>query len=319
MKPAPILLAAALAASAAPEEAPRDLAEPDRQAALDLLAEITGEIREARSGRHGGAAGTFHAAAASPETALEFWLKCVEKVDFEERNKDSQDFREWRRRQDRRLDDPAFALALQHQLRWLSLALRAAESDKREELTTPAIDILNSLKANAEVLQPRRAMIEEDVFGTVFAKAYGLEGMKVRDWPGAPLPLEPVFDQAILPALREAGEVGPLRAAWLKRIEFEDFIAERMSRQAYDEKGPAPPDYRVFVAETMPELRWKMELDLFDSGNREDKREALPRLMEHLRQHAGHRKAGEWAATLKRRLEGPDPNEQAPPPDSQAG
>jgi len=104
MKTAPILLAAALAASAAPDKAPRDLAEPDRQAALDLLAEITGEIREARSGRHGGAAGTFHAAAASPETALEFWLKCVEKVDFEERNKDSQDFRASRRRPDRRLD-----------------------------------------------------------------------------------------------------------------------------------------------------------------------------------------------------------------------
>ena len=59
------------------------------------------------------------------EAAMDFYLKCIEKVNFEDQQKKNADFRDWKRKEGDKLGDPGFRLALRYQLRWLILTLRA--------------------------------------------------------------------------------------------------------------------------------------------------------------------------------------------------
>lgn len=286
------------------------LSQADRQALIEQLDTLRGEAGAQASKRLQGAAGDLAAAMMNEQAAVELYLKCVEKVDFEERDRDHADFREWKRRNKDRLDEPGFALALRHQLRWTVLTLKAASAPTETQKLAP--DLMQALEAIFRTPADLRGHVDlltQPVGSTVFARAYGLTGYKIDGWPmspidggGAAIRVEGPFEQLIFPALRAKRDAAELRSAWTRRIQFEEF-AKGFWSQDSTEEGESPAR-ESFLAEKRPQLLWAMEEDLFRAG---DERRAAVALLEHLKRNIGHSQAREWEARFRELV---DPQEK---------
>ncbi len=71
---------------------------------------------------------------------------------------------------------------------------------------------------------------------------------------------------------------------------------DRKIGMASDMKGP---EYERFLIETVPELQWQMEVDLFRSG---DESGAAMRMLGHLEKHLNHKSARDWGEQFKNLL-----------------
>lgn len=276
------------------------LSQADREALIEKLDALRDNARAKAMTKIGSAAAAFRAGMASDEAAVKLYLECVEKVDFADRQRSSQEFREWKRRQDDRLKDEGLRRSLRHQLRWLVLSLEAAEAgDKREALAPKAAEAIDSIFGNPEQFAGNVGALREPVTNTVFARAYNLGGAKLEDWPLSPLEVSAVFNQILFPPLRAAGKHDLLRAEWVKRIRYEGIVREHWSgggeggRGKNDERSP---EYEKFIAETLPDLRWQMEEDLFKAG---DQKRAAINMLEHIEVNVTHTKARDWAERFR--------------------
>lgn len=306
MKRLLVLTCAALGSTAFAEG---PLREPEREALMDKLNALREAAKTNVTTRFSAATAAFKQGMASNSAALELYLKCVEKVNFEEQNRSGQDFREWKRR-NKRLEDKAFAMALRHQLNWFSLTLKAAANPGDiAKLSPEASKMLESLMVTAEEVDSKAARdeLKKPVTSTIFAQAYGLGGLKIEKWPMTPLPIKDVYDQVILPPLRTPKTTAALREAWTSRIHGEDLTMMRWSGDGDRAKNdPLSPEYVKFLAETKPELIWEMEVDVFKAG---DQRGAAVRMLEHLEKHLTHHMATEWERTF-RELVDPTPTKE---------
>jgi len=275
------------------------LSEPDRETLLEKLATLREAAKTNITTKFNGATTAFNKGMASNTAALDLYLKCVEKVNFEDQNRSSQDFREWKRR-NRRLEDKAFAMALRHQLNWFSLTLRAAANPAEiGKLSPDAAKTIESLMIAAEEVDSKAARdeLKKPVTNTMFAQAYGLGGLKIEGWPMTPLPIADVYEKVILPPLRGPKTTASLRQAWVNRIRFEGLIKERWSGEGDRAKSdPLSPAYVKFLAETQPELIWAMEVDIFKAG---DQKGAALRMLDHLEKNITHFKASEWESAFR--------------------
>ena len=276
-------------------------ADPLSQADLEELRERLKAIKEGAlehlDTRYKSAVDDYRAALQSEDAALNLFVKCVEKADFTDQQKKSQEFRDWKRREEGRLKRPEFKAALRHQLNWLSLSMRAtARPDERHKLAPEVLEALNSIFANAKQLEGQQRQLSEPVTGTVFVRAYELGELKLKQWPLSPLDLGGAFDQVILPPLRKPQSIASLAEAWDKRIQMEAskvefFSAERPEENALSKKEDSTPAMVKFREETLPDLKWKKELDLYKSG---DQRAAALRMLAHIKQYITHNKANDW-------------------------
>jgi hypothetical protein len=275
-------------------------AEPEKLSALDaqLLLERLKELREGSDQRIGErfkvAHSAFRSAIQTDGAAHDLYLKCVEKVQFEDEKRKSQDFRDWKRRHKDRTDSPAFRRALRHQLNWLLLTIEAAsEPGKRNELWPKAMERIDLIFKDADDLDGAQGLLRQDVLDTVYATAYGVNGIKLEDWPTAPLQLSIVYEQLILPPLRTPRRLGELRQAWEKRILHEGSVHSLWGRSARGLGGRQvrPAELDRFLAERRPQLQWEMELDLFNAG---DQKGAALRMLQHIEKNVAHENCAEW-------------------------
>lgn len=301
-----LLLGALLAGPVAGDS----LSEAERQALLEKLDELRDGAKSRADNRHAAAKGAFRAAIESPSAAVAFYLQCAEKIEFEEQNRDSQDFREWRRKQEERLKDPRFGEALRQQLNWLLLSLEAAETpdEKRAELAPQAAQALETLFANADQLRGQVKLLSENVHDTVFAKAYDLHIRPAKGWPAAPLPVETVFNDIILPPLVARQDSAGIRAAWNRRLQYEALIHERLSGAR---GGGSSAALARFLAERRPQLLWEMEEDVYESG---DQRGAALQMLKHLETFLGHPDARTWETRFREFVAPPEEGEAAEVP-----
>ncbi|WP_035611129.1 hypothetical protein [Haloferula sp. BvORR071] len=307
----PFLLALLLAAPLCHAD---PLSQADKQALLEKLDTLRDEAKSKAMSRVGGAVAAFRTAMASDDAAMELYLKCVEKVDFEDQKKSSQDFREWKRRQADRLDNPGFKVTLRHQLRWLVMTLEAAEKpEKIADLAPRASEALSSIYDNPDQFGGDADSLRQPVTSTVFARAYSLGGLKLEKWPPSPLENAAVFEQVIMPPLRAKQNFDAMREQWARRIRYEGIARQSFGGggggrrgERGGEKGKphedANPDYEKFVVETLPELQWQMEMDLYKSGDQ--KRSAL-KMLEHIEAHVTHPKARDWGQQFRGLIEPP--------------
>ncbi|WP_193210850.1 hypothetical protein [Luteolibacter marinus] len=291
----------------APAVHAQSLSDADREALIEKLDNLRETAKEKAMGRIGSAAQAFKAGMASDDAAVELYLKCVKKLDFDDKKRSSQDFREWERRQGDRLKDPGTRRSMRHQLRWLVLSLEAAESaGKYDKLAPKAMEALDSIFGNPEQFEGNVGVLREPVTGTVFARAYGLGGAKVDNWPLSPLDISAVFDQVILPGLKTGKKFDSAREQWKKRIRFEGIDKEYWTggdrgrgKGRSDERSP---DYEKWLSETLPDLQWKMEVDLYKAGDQ--KRSAL-NMLDHIEQNLAHAKARDWADQFRNLVDPP--------------
>lgn len=292
------------------------LTQADRQALIEQLDALRGEAGRTASQRLDGAAADFAAAMKSNEAATTLYVKCVEKVDFEERDRKAADFREWKRRHKDRLADGGHAVALRHQLRWMVLTMKAAGAPEGKlELAPELLAALEAIYRTPEELRGHVEMLAQPVNATVFARAYGLTGYEVEGWPMAPLQgkgggirVEGPFDLVIFPSLRVEKAHDALRDAWRRRIQFEE-VARGFWAEDSDGEGQSRARER-FLADGRPQLIWGMEEDLFRSG---DERRAALALLKHLEQHIGHSQARGWEARFRELVDPPAPSTSAVP------
>lgn len=294
------------------------LKETDKELLLENLEKIQKTAKEKVDARFLGALSAFRNAMSSDSATFELFLNCKERIDFTEKYLKESDFREWKRRETepgRKMADPEFRLALRHQLRWLMLTLEAASSSANpEKLSTDAMEIIGTIFDDPAKLKKHQDVLGEDVLGTVFAKAYDINELKVPGWVNAPGNLGQVFNSIILPPYRKPERLNELRSGWIRRIQLESLKVEhwtknesgknedgkgkeRESEQKKEERvgtieSLKSPEYTKFIHEGLPKLQWEMETDLFKNG---DENGAAVRMLAHIEKHIHHTSAKEWA------------------------
>jgi hypothetical protein len=277
------------------------LSDADRESLLENLEKLRESANSKVDARFRVALAAYREAIGSDDAAMELYLNCIEKVNFEDQQKKSTDFREWKRNEAEKLADPGLRLALRHQLRWLVLTLQAAsEKADRTKLAVEAQEIVDSIFREPEKLKNQESILSQAVTSSVFARAYDINSEKLEKWPLSPIQLDQLYGQVLLPPYRKSSRLAGLRATWIKRIQQEGAKIEHWSendRNPKEEKrigmasGMQSPAYEKFLAETQPSLQWEMETDLFRHG---DESGAAVRMLAHLEKNLAHPAAREW-------------------------
>lgn len=285
------------------------LSDTDREALLESLEKLRNAASSTVDARYRLALTAYRNAIGSPDAAMDFYLKCVEKVDFQDQGKKSAEFREWKRKEDAKHSDPGFRLALCHQLRWLVLTLQAAsEKADRGKLTAEAQEIVDGIFQDCAKLKAQENMLGQSVTSSVFTRAYDITNVKVDKWAFSPVQLETVYENILLPPSRKSSYVTGLRAGWIKRIQQERLKAEHWSDNAKEHSddrrigtiaSQQSPELAKFIEETQPKLQWAMEMDLYQHG---DEGGAAVRMLAHLEKYINHASAREWSDQFKQLL-----------------
>jgi hypothetical protein len=286
------------------------LSDADREALLDNLEKIRETADSKIDARFRLAIAAYREAMSSDDAAYDFYLKCVEKVNFTDQDKKAADFREWKKKEGDKHSEPGFRLALLYQLRWLVLTLRASsEKTKISDLIGEAQETVDLVFRDVEKLSGQEQALSQSVIATVFARAYDVNATGKNNWPTSPVMIEQIYDAVIFPSLRNSSRIESLRAAWIKRIQQEILKNEHLAGGGGRKNAPRTPDHERFMAETLPELQWQMEMDLFKSG---DESGAALRMLRHIEKHLDHRSARKWGDDLKALLT-PQPDATAAP------
>lgn len=302
----PILLITIVLAARCLVAAP--LTSADREALLDSLDKLRSTTEGKRDARIRAALSAFRSANGSEEAAMELYLNCVERVNFEAENKKSSDFREWKRKEADKLSDPAMKTALRYQLSWLVLALESIPNQAdMKKIAAEGLQLEDSMFSNPDKLRGQGELLTQSVMSSVFARAYEVDSFKIKQFPASPLPIGEVYDKLILPQLRSPASLSRLQAAWQKRIQQETIMVEGFSGGRGSGVGRAgtsisttvSPEYQRFIENTKPTLQWKMEIDLFQNG---DESGAAVRMLAHIEKNITHPSARQWGEELKHLL-----------------
>lgn len=286
------------------------LSEADREALLENLEKLDSTSETKEDARFRLAIIAYRNAVNNDDAAIDLYLDCMEKVNFADLHKRPADFREWKRKEAEKLTNPGLRLAIRHQLRWLMLTLEAASSaPDRGKLTTDAQEAVDSIFRDCEKLKDQQGILSEAAVSSVFARAYDISNVVVKDWPMSPIDLEGIYDQVLLPPYRKLAALATLRAGWVRRIQQETAKNEIWSQVApvirdgreVKRVGMAAnmksPEQLKFTTEGLPNLQWRMEVDLFRSG---DESGASLRMLGLLEKFVGHPSLKDWSTQFKK-------------------
>lgn len=270
-----------------------ELSDADREALIKRIAEIEEQSESQMNQKYRAAMSAFNAAMASENSAMEFYLKCEELLNFEQKQKKFSEFRDWKKKNDEKFAETAFRKALQLQLQWLTLTLKAsAEDADREKLSLEVATYLDKMMAQADSLEPYQSVLNQSVTSTVFAQAYNISGIEIENWALSPGQIPAIYDKIILPPLRRIDRIELLKAAWQKRMSQEGELAEKWSNEkASGGLNARSPAYEKFITESLPDLRWNAEVDFFKAG---DQRGAASRMLKHIEANISHKSATQW-------------------------
>lgn len=286
-----------------------NLTPSDRQALLEELQRILQVADSTVEARFRVAVAAYLQALESDDAAKDFYLKCVEKVDFLDQDRKPSEFREWKKQNEGKLNDPGFSTAVRVQLHWLVLTLQAASGNAdREKLGLEARSTMAGIFRDPKRLSQHGDVLGQGAVGSVFARAYDISNVKVEEWPSSPFHIAEIYEKIVLPPLRQPAKIDELRNAWIERIQLEkvkieEFGEDRRRKRQDAQQGDARQEQLDrFMAEEMPELVWEMEMDVYQYG---DQSGAAVRMLEHIRKFITHRSAKKWSADLTKLLNPP--------------
>jgi hypothetical protein len=303
-----LLVALTLTTSARAER----LTPADREALLDSLEKLRETVDSKVDSRFKLALAAYREAIVSDETAIAFYLKCTEKLNFTDQGRKPSDFRAWKHDNEEMLSDTAFRVALRCQLQWLILTLRAA-SDKTDmaSLAPEAQSILDGIFTNAKKLRNHQQVLHQAATSTVFARIYEIQPPEKKKWPQSPVQIEAIYEQVIFPTVRGPYNIEKLRAAWIQRIRLEQVRFEEWQLEPKPKgKGggsDAEAEAMKFRDEVLPELQWQMETDLFTNG---DESGAATRMLQHIAKYIDHKSSRNWGQQFQDLLTPPAPSEE---------
>lgn len=274
------------------------------------LKNIASEVEGSRLSSRTSAVNAFQKAAASEKATLDFYFTCYKEVRYDRQDARASDFRDWREQNEERIKGRGNLPAMQLQLQYLVLTLRAAEGVSRKtlipELEAFANTVISSLGALQEGVEPPAVTggggrnqggnrggqggedglrrLKEGVNNTVFAQAFNLDKtLKVSSWSLTPGNIGSLYEQAVLPYFQEK-EPEMLASAWDRRIKLESEYVAAVSTDN-------PTAVEIFKAETLPQLHFEKSRDLFQFSSQQQGALAIINL---LKQHPDHPNAGDW-------------------------
>lgn len=276
---------------------PEKLSDVEKVQMLERLAEIKASAEVSSKSRFAVALKAYRVAIKSDVASYNLYLKSVEKVDFIDQKRSSQDFRDWKRRHKAEMNTQEFRRALQHQLSWLLLSVEASvKPDDIKNLGVRALEKLDAIMEDHKILKGYRRVLEQDVLDSVFAKAYNINGLQAKDWPLSPLKISEIYDKVVMPPLRNPSGVSSLRDAWKKRIEHEGLIRKYWgkvhgSSRVGMKKDVLPAEFIKWKEEGYMQLLWKAEMDCYQSG---DQKQASKNMLQHLSDHIKNKHSLKW-------------------------
>lgn len=273
------------------------LNETERKQLLAKLAEIRESAERSSKNRFATALMAYRGAIQSDAAAHDLYLKCVEKADFVDQKKGSQEFREWKRKHKEKKDTAEFRRALRHQLNWLLLSIEASvKPDEIESLGVKALAKVDAIMEDHKMLKPQQRVLKQNVLSSAYAKAYNINGLEAKDWPLSPLAVNEIYEKLVMPPLRNRTSVDKLRKAWTKRIEHEGLMLKNWedlpdSGRVGMKKDLEPAKFTKWREDGYLKLLWEKEMDCYKCG---DEKQASANMLALLTEHIKHKQSLEW-------------------------
>jgi predicted Zn-dependent protease len=244
---------------------------------------------------------TFRQGASSPTAAWELYQEAVKATRFTGLTRDNSQFRDWKKREEDKLDDPNFRKAIQVHLLYLAISLQHAGGAELKD-TVAALAQYASSYPRIEMDSRNRemaALLNEPITSGVFVRRNGLELYltRLKDWEMVPSNVDGMFEKVVLPYWREQKD--PKAVAYWE---------ERINREAERVKGADlvfPREH--FENVRRPVLLWNRAQEMVKVGmpNR-----AAVEMYNVLKNYPSHPNFSSWADELKNLLK-PAPSENA--------
>lgn len=279
----------------------QELTDVDRDLLLDKLKEIQQTADSAARGKFSAAVSAFQIAAASDTAAHDLYLKCVEKVSFQDEARKAKDFREWRKRHKDGRDSAGFRRALRYQLSWLLKTIEICENpEARKRMPDAAIGMIESILADAKLLEDQKGVLGSSVLSSEFARAYELEGLKPENWALGPLAISSMYESVILPPWQNSDNLVMLEKGWNKRIEHSGLAVKLFSPEGEKDRIP---DFEKWYRDERLDLLWSKQLDFFRYGSQ---RAAALEMLDHVKLNLENPKASGWISEFSTLVVGDD-------------
>ncbi len=263
----------------------------DKQLLLESLEKIQNGSDQTVSSRFQVALKAFQAARTEKSATHSLFLKCIEKVRFEDNARKGSEFRNWKKRHRDSKDDQSFRHALQLQLKWLILRMEASKKpDNLHQLAPAGLEIVATILRESKHLAPHMDILSASALSSPFARAYEIGDLNTNGWPATPTDVSALYETIILPKLRKGKDFTALRTNWQRRLEAQGQLIEKFASEGSD-NTKRKPAFENWQKDTYPTLKWTMEVDLFNAG---DEQESARRMLAHLKKHLQHKSAPGW-------------------------
>lgn len=278
-------------------DAQEDLTPTETIQLLEAVEGLGDSVHEKRVGIHSISIAAFREGAVSSTAAYDFYLKCYKLVNFEAKEARESEWRDWKADNAKRLREKSHAESRRLQLAFLVLTLRAAqiqEPEDRYELGDDLLALADACIEHYGEADRYRRVLHEGAVGSIYGEAYKL-GSTLRgfgDWPSAPLDLDGIYEQVVMPPYRSFETAGELAGIWDRRMNQEVRLVA-----ALDE----PDREAKFTEIDLPRLKWQKQLDLLKAGQR---RQALKAMVGLIEKNLGHPNIDGWITQLKGYLSG---------------
>ena len=282
---------------------PQYLSESERQALQEKLEDLLNSAENSSKQRFSKALGAFKSAIQSDTAAHELYLVCHEKVNFIDKQKSSQDFREWKRKHKERGDLSEFRRALRHQLNWLLLSIQVSvRPDDIYEFGGQAVQKIDTVISELTTLKSQKSLLRQDVLNSVYAKAFDINGLEAEGWPSSPVDVASVYEDVVMPPLRDSANIATLRASWDKRIKQIGLIKKEWSDKPDKtriglKKNQGAPGYEAWLDNEYLKLLWDKEKDCFETG---DQVNASNNMLSHIQKNISHKLSLEWVKEFQK-------------------
>jgi len=273
------------------------LSASDKIALQEKLDALLNSAENSSKQRFARALTAFRAAIQSDTAAHELYLDCYEKVNFIDKQKNGQQFRDWKRKHREREDLTEFRRALRHQLNWLLLSIQVSvDPDKMHEFGGEAISKVDKIMEELKTLKSQQSVLKQKVLSSIYAKAYNINGLEADDWPLSPTDISGIYENVVMPPLRNGSKVATLRASWDKRIKHIGLMKKEWSAEAKKAKisvksDKGPPAYEEWLTDGYLKLVWNKEKDCFKAGGEIT---ASNNMLAHISKHINHKESLKW-------------------------
>jgi hypothetical protein len=245
------------------------------------------------------------AATESDTAAVNFYEDAVRATQFAGQNRESGQFREWRKREEAHLKNSVFRTALRMHLNYLAISIERAGGREMKEILPSLLNYINTWSPVLGQLRGEKDWVMAPVNGSIFAKWYQAGDMLggLKDWELVPGNIGGMYDKSIIPEMRRQKDPR-LLTVWDERIQRESAAASGAQLQIESAR---------FNEIRLPALQWERAQDMLLLG---DRAKALNEMFGVIKQHPGHSQAETWLAALEALLNGNPAAEASPAPDS---